>query len=1004
MGTKITYFSQGRFDVNTGNIDFTDTTCVTTDYVACSYEHTALDISIKLVDNSKKVKVYLTVFESTTSSNKYTFSAVTLSNLNPQISYDISSYSYMSYFVLNIEAVEGTITTDDISFVEYDNSIPWRQNTFTLYPTNRYFKTVTRPLNELDLNDIPNGIWRIDTNTNHNYPYLKYFNWFWIKQPQQYKGKNVYIIYADDQYIYGTNFPDQDFQLIDPKLTMEKNCAGSLEFTMPPNHVMYNKLDKYKSTIRIYKNYILYWEGRQLTEETDFYNQKKVYVEGCLSYLNDTCQPQVDYSHRTAYQIADAVLKIHNSKVKENRIFYIGYVPAEFPTEDEIYSTSYTSTLEVLSNLADCLDGYLSVTFDQGNRVLNIYKNTDARSTANQKIIFGENLIDFTRSYDFSDLVTVLLPLGKVKETSQESIGAEIIPGGTQYNYTVTAGYAMIYDNDAITMVSTSSNYVVGKIYVNGGDRYYYSARLPQGTNACWYVMYYSDGRVYSYEAVGSGIGYSDQTQVEINVPEGVDYICFTADTEYVPLTLYSSVEVRDGVEQYTTVAEVNNGSLYVKATPRNYTYYDEHGIAHTETIDPLEKYGYVEKTLTLDDIEDPQTLLEQAQAYLNNYQFDKMELEINAVDMVNLGIDTTTLEINQDVRVISPPHGVDRLFPIDKIEIDLSNPANTTYSLNSETSQGLTEIGAEANSDIYNTLSAIPQTGTVLNAAKQSALALLRQGTTGVVSLNVDPTTGHCNSITISSEADWQQSQNYWIWNINGLGYVRNGNDVGVALTSDGHIVADFITAGTMFANRIKGGTLTLGAYGDGSDDGLIIVRKADGTYTFRADKEGAEVNGRFRTTTNNTYVKIENGYMLMGLMNNGEEQTYNTRLWGNSFIYDQVQYSGLLLETNTINIDTANTAAMGVNNKQGPFILNGYPGQTASYTFAHNIEPQYETIRYVSGMNGTDPVYSEKQVMVGLGNNFTEYNLYFKQGLMVTEPGNDAQWSEEKSKERQD
>lgn len=993
MSTKITYFSQGRFDVNTGNIDVTDTNCITTDYVGCVYEHTSIDVSIKLTNEAKKVKVYLSVFESTSSGNKHTFSAVTLSNLNPSTTIDISSYSYMRWFVLNIEGNDGAITPDDISYVEYDNSIPWRQNSFTLYPTNRYFKKVTRPLNEQDLNDIPNTIWRIDANTNENYPYLKPFNWFWHKQPETFTGKIVYIIYSDDQYIYGTNFPEQDFQVISPKLTIEKGCAGSLEFTMPPNHVMYNQIQKFKSQIRVYKNYKLYWEGRVLTESSDFYNQKNIYCEGCLSYLNDTYQPQIDYSHRTAYQIADAVLKIHNSKVSEKKIFYIGYVPAEFPTDDEIYSTSYNSTLEVLSTLAEYLGGYISITFENGNRIFNIYKSTDV--TAKQQIIFGENLVDFTRSYDMSNLVTVLLPLGKVTDSTQETIGSEIVPGSTQYNYTLTSGVAMVETEEGIVMADVPSNFVIGKLYVQGGQRYFFSARLPLGSGCCWYVMFYADGRVYSYETVSSGLGYSDQTQVEIEVPQGVYYICFTGDTEFVPLTLYSSIEVHDEVDNYVNVSSVNNGSLYVRATPRTITYYDEHGTPTTKTIDPLEEYGYVEKSLVLDDVEDPQTLLEKAQQYLRDYQFDSMELEINAIDMVNLGVDTTTLEINQYVRVISPPHGVDRLFPVDKIEITLNDPAGSTYSLNSESTASLTQTAADANDEIFKSLSSIPQTGTVLNAAKKSALALLRQGTSGIVSLNVDDETGNTNSITISSEADWQQSQNYWIWNINGLGYVRNGDEVGVAMTSDGHIVADFITAGTMFANRIKGGTLTLGAYGDGAEDGLIVVRKADGSYTFRADKDGAEVVGRHITRTNNEYVKLENGTVYMGLISDGEDQDPNVCLRGNSYIYDQASYSGLMLNTHMFNVVTT----IDEGDKQGPFILNGYPGQTASYTFAHNLVPQYTTLRYVSGVSDGNAQYSEIQVMTGI--EFVEYNLYFKQGLMVTAPGNDAQWSEEKNKE---
>lgn len=53
--------------------------------------------------------------------------------------------------------------------------------------------------------------------------------------------------------------------------------------------------------------------------------------------------------------------------------------------------------------------------------------------------------------------------------------------------------------------------------------------------------------------------------------------------------------------------------------------------------------------------------------------------------------------------------------------------------------------------------------------------------------------------------------AQKVWRWNLAGLGYSKDGidGDYGLAITQDGAIVADYITAGTMSANRIKAGVL---------------------------------------------------------------------------------------------------------------------------------------------------------------------------------------------------
>ena len=58
-------------------------------------------------------------------------------------------------------------------------------------------------------------------------------------------------------------------------------------------------------------------------------------------------------------------------------------------------------------------------------------------------------------------------------------------------------------------------------------------------------------------------------------------------------------------------------------------------------------------------------------------------------------------------------------------------------------------------------------------------------------------------------------QAINIWRWNSGGLGFSSNGyaGPYTTAITADGKIVADFILAGTMSANLIKGGVLQLGS-----------------------------------------------------------------------------------------------------------------------------------------------------------------------------------------------
>lgn len=93
------------------------------------------------------------------------------------------------------------------------------------------------------------------------------------------------------------------------------------------------------------------------------------------------------------------------------------------------------------------------------------------------------------------------------------------------------------------------------------------------------------------------------------------------------------------------------------------------------------------------------------------------------------------------------------------------------------------------------------------------------------------------------------------WRWNINGLGYSSTGYDgtFTTAITSDGRIVADFITIGTLDANKIEvrnlnatmftGATIVLGGYQN--QDGTLVLRNAQNATIGVLDTNGMEFFG---------------------------------------------------------------------------------------------------------------------------------------------------------------
>lgn len=73
----------------------------------------------------------------------------------------------------------------------------------------------------------------------------------------------------------------------------------------------------------------------------------------------------------------------------------------------------------------------------------------------------------------------------------------------------------------------------------------------------------------------------------------------------------------------------------------------------------------------------------------------------------------------------------------------------------------------------------------------------------------------GQPEEILIMDSPNIETAVNIWRWNRNGLGFSSNGygGPYGTAITSDGQIVADYITAGTLRGDLIEAGTLSTSA-----------------------------------------------------------------------------------------------------------------------------------------------------------------------------------------------
>lgn len=672
----------------------------------------------------------------------------------------------------------------------------------------------------------------------------------------------MYKIFYNDTLFFQDNTPADEYKLVDTTLSLAANSAGNLSFLMPIKNKIYDSLQRMRGLVKVRKNDRLIWEGRVLSENTDFWKNKDIYCEGIMSCLNDTRQPQHVYKDLVMRQYVEAILSIHNQKVDADKKFELGIVTVASEADLGTRVTNYESTWEIFKGLIEEFGGYLFVRYANGVRYLD-YRSECPR-TSTQKIEFGVNLLDFTRSYDMSSLCTVLLPLGKTLASAGSSTVGDTIDAkladGHYIAYDEETDNCTIYYDPNIAGSYAGSN---TPVEVEAGKTYYISCRNNDG-RVMW-ALWDASGNLHSKYEAGSS-GFTDLVEYKLEIPQSdventyrLAIAGFGAD---IQPRINESIEADEAFDKYVTVEEVNNGSVYVV---------NEEAVTN---------YGWIEKQLTWSNIEDAQSLKDVAETYLREGQFDEMSLEVSAVDLQAMGVNADYIDILDEVQVVSEPHGLNKVFPVTELIIKMDNPSANKFTLGSKTEQTLSGVVSSSNDELFAKINSLPSMSAVLASAQDNATQLINTKTSGIFSLEYDEN-GNTTGFRISNVADWSaEGAKGWRFTMGGLGYFPNGfnSNVRTAITGeDGGIVANCVTTGNMLATRIRGGTLGLGHYPMGGGnylDGKLEVMDGSGNVIVNmgdlngdGSVYGAIINGEFTANGNTTQgprvVHIKDGWI---------------------------------------------------------------------------------------------------------------------------------------------
>ena len=252
----------------------------------------------------------------------------------------------------------------------------------------------------------------------------------------------MYKIYADGVLIYDSTI--EDYKLGKGVISLETNKSGSFNFSIYPDHFYYDKFIKLKTVITVYKSNKIIFRGRILNDTTDYWNNKNITCEGELGFLQDSIIRPFEFAG-TPEALFKKFINEHNSQVDNFKRFKIGKVTVVDPNNKIGRSNSgYESTLSNLNSrlIEDSLGGYFYITHgeDGTEEIPTINYLADFTKVSSQKIEFGYNLKNYTKTVKADDIYTAIIPLGaevddENDETENPKLTIASVNDGKDYVY-----------------------------------------------------------------------------------------------------------------------------------------------------------------------------------------------------------------------------------------------------------------------------------------------------------------------------------------------------------------------------------------------------------------------------------------------------------------------------------------------------------------------------------------------------------------------------------------
>lgn len=301
----------------------------------------------------------------------------------------------------------------------------------------------------------------------------------------------------------------------------------------------------------------------------------------------------------------------------------------------------------------------------------------------------------------------------------------------------------------------------------------------------------------------------------------------------YTDILPYAVISKGDGTDEVVTLSEqtlpITSALINRKTLIKDMTDSFDEGDEITETTLREKARKYIEDNPL--GVENP-TITISFEPLWKQPEYSALLERVSLCDMVT--VKHTQIGVSVKTKVI-------------KTTYDALLEKYTSITLGSARSNFIDQVH-DAESKIDSTKTAVDRFPSLLNYAIGNATKLITGNSGGHVVLHSAAKDGKPYELLLMDKPNLDDAVKVWRWNVSGLGYSKNGYNgpYETAITSDGQIVADFITSGSLVANIIKAGIISSA---DGSsywniDTGEVVLK----AYVTSDDFDGkvSEINER--------------------------------------------------------------------------------------------------------------------------------------------------------------